>query len=55
MEKKKVVRVTKDEFELEDGTIYPHVEKLDEVPTLEEFQKMYDYWFNELNLKDNNG
>ena len=38
----KVVRVTKDEFELADGTIQPMVLKLDYVPTVEEFQKLLD-------------
>lgn len=44
MEKKKpmVVRVTKEEFELDDGRVFPHVIELDEVPTVEEFQKIYD-------------
>ena len=44
MEKRKpmVVRVTKEEFELDDGRIFPHVIELDEVPTIEEFQKIYD-------------
>ena len=43
MEKKPmVVRVTKEEFELDDGRIFPHVIELDEVPTVEEFQKIYD-------------
>jgi hypothetical protein len=37
-----VVRVTKEEFELDDGRIFPHVVELDEVPTVEEFQKIYD-------------
>jgi len=37
-----VVRVTKEEFELDDGRIFPHVIELDEVPTIEEFQKIYD-------------
>jgi len=37
-----VVRVTKTEFELDDGRIFPHPVELDEVPTLEEFQKTYD-------------
>lgn len=39
-----IVRVTKTEFELEDGTIYPHAIELDEVPTPEEFQETYDHW-----------
>jgi len=43
MEKKPVVvRVTKTEFELDDGRIFPHPVELDEVPTVEEFQKIYD-------------
>ena len=44
MKKRKpmVVRVTKEEFELDDGRIFPHVIELDEVPTIEEFQKIYD-------------
>lgn len=37
-----VVRVIKEEFELDDGRIFPHVVELDEVPTVEEFQKIYD-------------
>ena len=41
---RKVVRVTEDEFELDDGRIFPHVERLKEVPTIEEFQKIYDEW-----------
>lgn len=43
MEKKPmVVRVTKTEFELDDGRIFPHPVELDDVPTIEEFQKIYD-------------
>lgn len=42
MKRMKVVRVTKDEFELSDGTIQPMVLKLDYVPTVEEFQKLLD-------------
>ena len=37
-----VVRVTKTEFELDDGRIFPHPVELDDVPTVEEFQKIYD-------------
>jgi hypothetical protein len=40
----KVVRITKTEFELEDGRVYDHPVELDEVPTIEEFQKIYDEW-----------
>ena len=45
MEKAMVVRVTKTEFELEDGCVYPHPIVLDDVPTVEEFQGIYDHWF----------
>lgn len=45
MKRKKVIGVTKTEFELEDGTIYQHPTELDVVPTPEEFQTYYDYWF----------
>lgn len=45
MERKKVVRVTATEFELDNGDIYPHVIELEEVPTPEEFQEHYDHWF----------
>ncbi|MDJ0510972.1 MAG: hypothetical protein QNJ64_17215 [Crocosphaera sp.] len=44
MKRQKVVRVTKSEFELDTGVIYPHIVELDEVPTPEEFQKIYDHW-----------
>jgi len=40
----KIVRVTKKEFEMEDGTIRPIPFELDEVPTIEEFQQIYDEW-----------
>ena len=40
----KVVRVTKTEFELEDGSIYEHPVELDEVPTIADFQDIYDEW-----------
>ncbi len=42
MKRMKVVRVTKVEFELDDGTIQPMVLKLDYVPTVEEFQALLD-------------
>jgi hypothetical protein len=38
----KVVKVTKEYFELEDGSIVQHMEPLIEVPSLEEFQEIYD-------------
>jgi len=40
----KVVRVTKTEFELEDGRVYEHPVELDEAPSLEDFQAIYDEW-----------
>ena len=42
MKRMKVVRLTKDEFELEDGTIPPMMLDIDPLPTLEEFQKYLD-------------
>lgn len=44
MKRPMVVRITKTEFELDNGVIYPHVVELDEVPTPEEFQKIIDHW-----------
>lgn len=38
----KVVRVTKTEYELENGDIYPNVFELDEDITVEEFQNILD-------------
>jgi hypothetical protein len=43
---RKIVRVTTTEFETADGTIRPMVFNLDETPTVEEFQAIYDDWFN---------
>ena len=40
----KVVRVTKTEFELEDGRVYDHPVELEAVPSLEDFQAVYDEW-----------
>ena len=40
-----IVRVTKTEFETDDGVIYQIPFELDEVPTTEEFQRIYDEWF----------
>lgn len=42
MKRMKVVRLTKDEFELDDGTIQPMLFNIDPLPTLEEFQKFLD-------------
>lgn len=38
----KVVRVTKTEFELDNGDIYSHVVDLEEDISVEEFQKLLD-------------
>lgn len=40
----KVVRVTKTEFELEDGRVYDHPIELEDIPSLEDFQAVYDEW-----------
>ena len=42
----KVVRVTAEEFELDNGQVIPHVVEFDEdeVPTVEKFQATYDHW-----------
>ena len=40
----RVVRVTKTEFELADGRVYDHPIELEDVPSLEEFQAVYDEW-----------
>lgn len=44
MENKKftVVRVDKNEFELDNGDVYPHTFELDKDITIEEFQKIID-------------
>lgn len=53
----KVVRVTKTEFELEDGRVYDHPVELEEVPTVDEFQKIYDEWSDKLHdmMDDDDG
>lgn len=46
MGRPKVVRVNKDEFELSDGSVHPMMfDQTDKVPTVKEFQKIYDQWF----------
>jgi len=57
-ERPMVVRVTKTEFELDDGRIFPMVFDFadDEVPTPQEFQEQYDKWlalFTEMELTGN--
>ncbi len=49
--KMKVVRVTKKEFELEDGSIFEHPSELDYTPSISEFQKIYDDWYKILSEK----
>lgn len=39
----RIIRVTKEEFELEDGGVYPILPPLQEEMSIEEFQKHYDY------------
>lgn len=38
----KVIRVTKDEFELEDGSVHPIIPSLEKEIVPDEFQKHYD-------------
>ena len=38
----KVVKITSEYFETEDGRVFYHETPLEIVPTLEEFQEMYD-------------
>jgi hypothetical protein len=40
----KIVSVSKTEFTTEDGTVHPILFDLDETPTVEEFQEIYDQW-----------
>ena len=40
----KIVKVTKEYFETEDGRRFEHPIELDEVPSVEEFQEIYDGW-----------
>ena len=52
----KVVSVDKNGFTLEDGTYCEHPIPLDEVPTLDEFQKIYENSVNLINKEIvNNG
>ena len=39
--KPKVVRVTRTEFELDDGRVYEHPSTLDYDPTIDDFQRTY--------------
>ena len=38
---RKVVRVSKTDFELDNGAVYPHLVPLDVVPSVQDFQKTY--------------
>lgn len=38
----KVVELTKEYFKLEDGTVIEHFMEIKELPSLDEFQKIYD-------------
>jgi hypothetical protein len=52
----KVIRVSKEEFELESGDVYPIPFEMDEVLTVEEFQTKLDESKNiMINLLNNNG
>ena len=42
MKRMKVVRVTKDEVEFDDGSIQPMMFELDYVPTVEHMQELWD-------------
>ena len=42
---KMIVKISKTEFITDDGTVHPIPFDLEEVPTIEEFQKIYDEWF----------
>lgn len=39
----RIVRVTKEEFELDNGLVYPIIPPLEKEITIEEFQRHYDY------------
>jgi len=50
----KVVRVSKEEFELQDGTVHQIIPPLDETMTPEEFQEHYDRAINIIqSIQDN--
>lgn len=42
MKRMKVVQVTKDEVEFDDGSIQPMMFELDYVPTVEQMQELWD-------------
>lgn len=42
---KTIVKVSETEFETDDGEVYPIPFELENVPSVAEFQKIYDEWF----------
>ena len=40
-----ITKVSKTEFETDDGAIHPILFELDETPTVAQFQAQYDDWF----------
>lgn len=51
MKRMKVVRVDKDEFELADGRVIPHVVELDVVPSVDEFQEILNEQYAKLGIE----
>ena len=41
---RKIVKITKDYFETEDGKQHPVLFEFDETPSIKEFQQQYDQW-----------
>ncbi len=44
MKKVTIIRITKTEFEIDDGRIFEHPVELENIPTIKEFQDIYDKW-----------
>lgn len=46
-----IIRVTETEFETSDGRVVPHPVPFEpgQVPTIEEFQRWYDQWYEMFN------
>jgi hypothetical protein len=42
---KMITRITKTEFETDDGIVHPIPFELETIPSLKEFQGIYDQWF----------
>lgn len=42
---KTIVKVSETEFETDDGVVFPIPFELENVPSVAEFQKIYDEWF----------